>query len=770
MAAVVQDRRTAVVFDKRLESHFSRWNVNFTETPHRVAEILKRCNQLNLLERCLRIPVREATVKEITTYHTKAHLDLLESTASMNEAELKEISQKYDYIYFHEKSAENAKLSLGGVIDLIDAVVSDKVRNGMAIVRPPGHHAMKEEYCGYCYLGNVSIAAQLMLNKYDLKRILVLDWDVHHGQGTQYMFYDDPRVLFVSIHRYEHGREWPHLREGDYDFTGEGTGKGYNINVPLNEIGCDNSDYLAIMFNLLLPIFYQFDPELVLVSAGFDCAIGCPEGEMMVSPACFAHFINLLKPLAKGKLALILEGGYNLKSLSESTALSLRALLDDPTPLISPIIAPKNSVTESILNCIKVMHQHWSCLQYQDFVEPRKVRAEIYPYQGVLHLPPVKDVEFYTSQNRPKIYPLIQDCANDIPLHTKEELDRMIEQLVQNTSLLVPKDRLGFACENGSSAPILGHLRSKELWAGYSSLQTTSLHSGSASDCIKTSMDSILSNEVRSCLCCLQSEPQHPPVNGKPMNGNSHAGPSLVNLIQQHAIDSKTVNRIVIIDLCPDLPSYQDTSKSSSSVLYISLRVTSYENEEPHISPGAVDIPLSQAMTSSPDFIAVFLQIVMPIAYEFCPELVFFKLNDMKTLPTCMDKACLGHITQQLLGLANGRMIILTRDAGPSEETQGHDSTSSGSSEKPSSGDNGSGESETTSEAVETKCGQTEAGAEVLELLEECVEVVAGASCKRLQADPPSESTASMIRKSQDKLKEFWSVLQFRVQLPIISV
>ncbi|GFR68311.1 histone deacetylase 6 [Elysia marginata] len=121
------DRCTAVVFDKRLESHYSQWNAAFTEKPLRTIQILRRCSELNLLERCHRIPVREATISEIFTYHTKAHLDLLESTASMDEEQLKEISRKYDYIYFHQKSSQNAKLALGGVIDLVEAIVAEKV-------------------------------------------------------------------------------------------------------------------------------------------------------------------------------------------------------------------------------------------------------------------------------------------------------------------------------------------------------------------------------------------------------------------------------------------------------------------------------------------------------------------------------------------------------------------------------------------------------------------------------------------------------------------
>ena len=115
------------------------------------------------------------------------------------------------------------------------------------------------------------------------------------------------RVMYFSIHLYEYGLEWPCLRESDYDFIGTGKGLGYNINVPLNKTGCDNSDYMAIFQQILLPIAYEFCPELVLVSAGYDAAIGCPEGQMDVTPAMYSHFTNLLSPLAGGKICLIQE-------------------------------------------------------------------------------------------------------------------------------------------------------------------------------------------------------------------------------------------------------------------------------------------------------------------------------------------------------------------------------------------------------------------------------------------------------------------------------
>lgn len=170
----------------------------------------------------------------------------------------------------------------------------------MAIIRPPGHHAMKSEFNGYCFFNNVAIAAQLALDKHEVERILIVDWDVHHGQATQRMFYDDPRVLYFSVHRYEHGTFWPNLRESDYDYIGEHNGGGYNFNVPLNRTGMTNADYLAIFQQILLPVAIevsvfvfdwslqhfvnsakicktQFQPELVIVSAGYDAAYGCPE-------------------------------------------------------------------------------------------------------------------------------------------------------------------------------------------------------------------------------------------------------------------------------------------------------------------------------------------------------------------------------------------------------------------------------------------------------------------------------------------------------------
>lgn len=149
---------------------------------------------------------------------------------------------------------------MGCTIKLVEAVLHGQVQNGMAIIRPPGHHAMKTEFNGYCFFNNVAIAAQSALNKGLANRILIVDWDVHHGQGVQRMFYDDPRVLYFSIHRFEYGTFWPNLRESDFDYIGQDAGMGFNFNVPLNATGMQNADYLAIFQQLLMPVACEVIP------------------------------------------------------------------------------------------------------------------------------------------------------------------------------------------------------------------------------------------------------------------------------------------------------------------------------------------------------------------------------------------------------------------------------------------------------------------------------------------------------------------------------
>lgn len=430
---------TGLIYDEFMLKHKNEWDPNFPEKPERISEPFKRCSQLGLVERCIRIEKSYATEDMVLLQHTQELLENVKATVAMNIEQRKAFSQQYDSVYFNDATYEAAVISLGSVIDLMEQILKKKVTNGLALVRPPGHHAMNNELCGFCYFNNVAIAAKHALDNLGVKKILIVDWDVHHGQATQYMFYDDPRVLYFSIHRYQHGSFWPNLRESDYDFIGKEKGLGYNINVPLNKTRMTDSDYLAIFHQVLLPVAYEFCPDLILVSAGYDCAIGCPEGEMRVSPAMFGHMTHNLMSLADGRVCVCLEGGYCLKSLSESVALTLKALLGDPCPLLPPQMEPSDSIAESILNVIKVLRPHWSCFSYQDLLE----EDELCPFEEVNTLPPKPGIKFITEDNKPKVYPLTYTFPEEVKEFylSQKMLDPVIDQLIAETQLMRPPYR-----------------------------------------------------------------------------------------------------------------------------------------------------------------------------------------------------------------------------------------------------------------------------------------------------------------------------------------
>ncbi|KAH8411362.1 hypothetical protein KR215_002614, partial [Drosophila sulfurigaster] len=358
---------TALIYDESMAQHRCLWDEQHQERPERFTRTLERCQELKLIERCLPLPSRLATKAEILKLHSAAHYECLEQTSGVqDEAAMEELCSHYDAIYIHPSTFKLSLLASGSTLELVDQLLAGKAQNGMAIIRPPGHHAMKAEFNGYCYFNNVALAAQHALDHHQLQRILIIDYDVHHGQGTQRFFYNDSRVLYFSIHRYEHGSFWPNLPESDYHAIGAGPGTGYNFNVPLNAKGMGNGDYMAIFQQLLLPVAVEYQPELIIVSAGYDAALGCPEGEMEVTPACYPHLLNPLLRLANARVAVVLEGGYCVDSLSEGAALTLRALLGDPCPpLVEPLQLPSAELREALLNCIFVHRPYWRCLQLQ---------------------------------------------------------------------------------------------------------------------------------------------------------------------------------------------------------------------------------------------------------------------------------------------------------------------------------------------------------------------------------------------------------------------
>lgn len=299
------------------------------ESPQRILRIWEKLEKDGLAQRCQRIPSRNATDEELLSVHTQEHLDKMKLLPTLQKTELMAAAGAYNSIYFSEGSYEASLLSCGSLLALTEAVVKGTVRNGAAVIRPPGHHAEHNCAMGFCLFNNVAVAARVARDKWKVKRILIVDWDVHHGNGTQHMFYEDPSVMYFSVHRHERGSFYPGGPEGDSSYVGEGKGKGYNVNVPWSTRGVGDMEYLLAFHRVLMPIAAKFNPELVLVSAGFDAAVGDPLGGCNISPAGYSHMTHLLATLAGGRVIVALEGGYNLTSISHSMAACVGSLLGD---------------------------------------------------------------------------------------------------------------------------------------------------------------------------------------------------------------------------------------------------------------------------------------------------------------------------------------------------------------------------------------------------------------------------------------------------------
>ncbi|KAM9752643.1 histone deacetylase 6 isoform 2-T2 [Menidia menidia] len=361
-------RGTGLVYSETFLLHQNLWEPSHPESPHRVTSIMEELQRQQLLELCVRVEPREATQEELLFAHESDYLELLSSTQTMKQEELLSLSSRYDSVYLHPASFQVCVLAVGSVLQLVDAVLTSQLRNGFAIIRPPGHHAQTGKPNGFCLLNNVGVAARYAQRRHGISRVLIVDWDVHHGQGVQYLFQDDPSVLYFSLHRYQQGSFWPHLPESDSSWVGSGGAEGRNINLPWNQTGMTDADYIAAFQQLLLPVAYQFQPQLVLVSAGFDAAAGDPKGEMCVSPQGFQLLTHMLMSLAGGRLVLALEGGYNLQATAEGAAACVRALLGGACPPLAPPTTPSDSALQSISQTVAALRPHWTCLQGLDGV------------------------------------------------------------------------------------------------------------------------------------------------------------------------------------------------------------------------------------------------------------------------------------------------------------------------------------------------------------------------------------------------------------------
>uniref|UniRef100_A0A8C7E1N6 Protein deacetylase HDAC6 n=1 Tax=Naja naja TaxID=35670 RepID=A0A8C7E1N6_NAJNA len=354
---------TGLVYDEKMMEHYNMWDSQHPELPQRVSRIFQRHRELHLTERCCRLPARLASEEELQMCHSLAYVETLKSTATMKSRDLRRQGAQYNSVYICASSYECARLAAGSAFSAVEAVLSGKTQNAVAIVRPPGHHAESDTACGFCFFNSVALAARYAQHLAQrLLRVMILDWDVHHGNGTQHIFEDDPSVLYISLHRYDNGTFFPTSEDADYDRVGVGPGEGFTLNVPWNCSRMGDSEYLAAFHQIIMPVSYEFNPELVLVSAGFDAARGDPLGGCLVTPECYAHMTHLLLGLAGGKVAVVLEGGYNLESISESMTMCTRSLLGDPPPPLGRLKPPHLSALQSLARVTAVHCKYWRSL------------------------------------------------------------------------------------------------------------------------------------------------------------------------------------------------------------------------------------------------------------------------------------------------------------------------------------------------------------------------------------------------------------------------
>ena len=301
------------------------------ENASRLTATAKLLEESGLLETLVTIAPRAATWSELTLVHSESHIDRVHSASAAGGRWLDGDT------FASPESYEVALYAAGGMLRGVDAVLSGEVDSAFALVRPPGHHATENQAMGFCLFNNIAIAANYARQNHGLKRVLIADFDVHHGNGTEDAFYQDPGVLYFSTHQYPH-----YPGTGFVTDEGAGAGKGFTVNVPLPAF-CGDSEYDRAYREFLMPLARRFQPELMLVSAGYDTHWADPLSSMQLTVDGFANIAGILRELAdelcQGRLLLTLEGGYNLQALSQGIRATLEVLLGaavTPDPLGKP--------------------------------------------------------------------------------------------------------------------------------------------------------------------------------------------------------------------------------------------------------------------------------------------------------------------------------------------------------------------------------------------------------------------------------------------------
>uniref|UniRef100_A0A8C9EWL4 Histone deacetylase n=1 Tax=Pavo cristatus TaxID=9049 RepID=A0A8C9EWL4_PAVCR len=379
---------TGLVYDTLMLKHQCTCGNTNSHPEHagRIQSIWSRLQETGLRGKCECIRGRKATLEELQTVHSEAHT-LLYGTNPLNRQKLDSkkllgsltsmfvrlpcggVGVDSDTIWNEVHSSGAARLAVGCVIELVFKVATGELKNGFAVVRPPGHHAEESTPMGFCYFNSVAIAAKLLQQRLNVSKILIVDWDVHHGNGTQQAFYNDPNVLYISLHRYDDGNFFP--GSGAPDEVGTGAGVGFNVNMAFTG-GLDppmgDTEYLTAFRTVVMPIANEFAPDVVLVSSGFDAVEGHPTplGGYNLSAKCFGYLTKQLMGLAGGRVVLALEGGHDLTAICDASEACVSALLgNELDPLPEKVLqqrANANAV-HSMEKVIEIHSKYWHSLQ-----------------------------------------------------------------------------------------------------------------------------------------------------------------------------------------------------------------------------------------------------------------------------------------------------------------------------------------------------------------------------------------------------------------------
>jgi acetoin utilization deacetylase AcuC-like enzyme len=315
--------QTGFLFDDVYLRHLAG-NTDHPERSERLIAIRDGLERAGVLKTLYRISPRRVTDQELELVHKSSYVALVRRELT-NVRGFKELSTGDTVV--SADSLRAAEFAAGGVLNVVDAVMAGKVRNAFAAVRPPGHHATPDRGMGFCIFNNVAIAARYLQKKHGIGRVLIVDWDYHHGNGTQDIFYNDGSVFYFSTHHYG-----AYPGTGSVAETGQGPGAGKILNVPMPP-GAGDAQFLQVFENRLVPAARSFKPDFILISAGFDSMRNDLLGQFDITPQGFAAMTRVVKKLADefshGRLVSVLEGGYRLDGLAESVAAHIKALQEN---------------------------------------------------------------------------------------------------------------------------------------------------------------------------------------------------------------------------------------------------------------------------------------------------------------------------------------------------------------------------------------------------------------------------------------------------------